>query len=377
MSGLDRIDGFFLLRANGRFAGLDGVRGWAVAMVFSVHLLAFYGTNNYLLAPGHWLVPVMKALHAGWIGVDLFFVASGFLIARALAGRQTGFVDFMSQRLRRLLPAFWATQALVVLLLAALGRTPGPLELVVNMLFLDAFVAGVRPLNFVTWSLGYELAFYTSMALWSALARRTPSLRAPVAVGAVVVALYAAQGLSPLVTHLGLAMPDLARTGGFLFGIGLAKLVASPVWTRLGPVFARAALPAAAGLVALRFVAAVQSPFPQPHHTLFFLGVDACAAVLIGGVLVPGHLATRLFSLRPLRWLGAMSYSVYLVHGILALNAASRVVGVVPPNMRIVAHGVLGWALTLGLGALCWWLFERRYFTARTHPAPVPGTATP
>ena len=70
-----------------RYAGLDGLRAIAVALVVIYHLF-----------PG-WM------LHSGFIGVDMFFVISGFLITSLLLRDRTDLVDFWRRRARRLLPA--------------------------------------------------------------------------------------------------------------------------------------------------------------------------------------------------------------------------------------------------------------------------------
>src|SRR3954471_12639593 len=87
-------------RARGRVAYLDGMRGIAILAVVATH----WG-DTWRLAVG------------GYIGVDVFFVVSGYVITSVLISRPTGYRSFIRRRARRLLPA------LAGLLLGALALT--------------------------------------------------------------------------------------------------------------------------------------------------------------------------------------------------------------------------------------------------------------
>ena len=99
--------------ATGRFDYLDGIRAVAIAAVLALHWFS-------------WYVPLF---HGGVIGVDLFFVLSGFIITTMLWRTPSGWVPFMRRRLSRLYPALIGLVVGSVVLYAAAPWAPiGPVE---------------------------------------------------------------------------------------------------------------------------------------------------------------------------------------------------------------------------------------------------------
>ena len=304
---------------------IQGLRAVAVALVVVYHLHA-------------------AALPGGFVGVDVFFVISGFLITSHLVARPPGSAGdlgaFWGRRIRRLLPAsllvlvssvvatrllapetMWATTAsdaraaaLYVVNWALSGRA-------VDYLSADDAPTAVQHF----WSLSVEEQFYFFWPLVVAgvalLARRRgTSLRAGllVAFGAITAASLAWS------VHLTQTNPAAAYfvtpTRIWELGAGglLAVALARPDRGRRSAERTPgrlSALGAWAGL-ALIAVAAVRysgaTPFPGYQAALPVLGavlVLGCGAPATGGI-GPG----RLLALRPVQWLGDVSYSVYLWH---------------------------------------------------------------
>ena len=105
---------------------LDGLRALAILLVIARHSLRpFIANDTYtpLLTVGS--LDLTPSLLNGWIGVDLFFVLSGFLIGRQ-AWRCDSLARFWFKRVTRILPAYWACLAVwrLPLLLPAAGRAP-------------------------------------------------------------------------------------------------------------------------------------------------------------------------------------------------------------------------------------------------------------
>ena len=199
-----------------RFAFIDGLRGFAALAVVSYHLVF----NTELT---HAIVSVLPtaireiAFH-GSLGVNVFFVISGFVIAYSLrstpmTGAEVG--NFIVRRQLRLDPPYWCVLG-IVLLQSAVGRViPSPVEhplptvteLALNASYLHK-LAGSRELLGVAWTLCIEIQFYLAFValLWIASIGR--SSRMPSA--AIACILAAATGVASAFVR-----PDFVWFGPF------------------------------------------------------------------------------------------------------------------------------------------------------------------
>ncbi|MFN9372732.1 MAG: acyltransferase family protein [Planctomycetaceae bacterium] len=286
---------------------IDGLRAIAVGMVVVYHL--------------GWGFP------GGYVGVDVFFVISGFLITQILSrelAQQTFFLaDFWARRIRRIGPAL-LVMVLVTLLagyrwmtpdeLAGLGQSASALAtLVSNLYFWEetgyfAARADTKPLLH-TWSLAVEEQFYLFYPLvLLGLRSATPRRRWWVLAGAALVSLAVSQ-------YGVLAHP---RGAFYLLPSRAWELMAGGLLALWGDARLRSPTPASllsvAGLLAIVVPAltySVETPFP---------GLAAmppvCGALLL--ILATSHSpnlpVTRLLSSPPLVGLGLISYSLYLWH---------------------------------------------------------------
>ncbi|WP_031465547.1 acyltransferase family protein [Sciscionella sediminilitoris] len=296
---------------------LDGVRGVAILGVLLFHT-------------GH--------LDGGFLGVDLFFALSGYLITDLLlreAGR-TGTVSllaFWGRRIRRLLPALASMLAVVTLLVWLTGtadvvRTTladGPWVqanlqnwhlLAESAGYWDRF--GAARMFEHLWSIAVEEQFYV---LWPVLVlgiawfgRR---LHRRVALAAVLISVVS---LVLMLLLFDPADPSRVYTGTDTraFSLLLGALVATrPVRERLARLSSRAALYLAvsliAGLVVLWLAADGQRSSWLYSGGLF--AHSAAAALLIGlCAQFPGNPVASALGNRALRWIGRISYSLYLWH---------------------------------------------------------------
>jgi len=141
------------------WADLDGLRALAILLVLARHSLRpFVSEDAYLPVAAAGPLDLTPFLLNGWVGVDLFFVLSGFLIGRQ-AWRGDGFVRFWFKRATRILPAYWAC-----LLVIAVGITIGGTwprsggDLLAHLALLQDYTGSTFVPAF--WSLGVEEKFY-------------------------------------------------------------------------------------------------------------------------------------------------------------------------------------------------------------------------
>ena len=360
---------------RGRIGGLDGLRAIAVAVVLVYHLM-----------PG--LLP------GGMVGVDAFFVISGFLITSLLLveRRTTGRIDvrrFWIRRLRRIVPALLAAVAATVAAAACLGgdvllavrrQVLGSVLLVYNWVEIAAgssYFDQTQPLLLTNvWSLAVEEQFYLvwPLVVIALLARGVSRrrVRAGALLALVLSAASAAWALR-LVRDGAPASRVYMGTDTHAFGLMLGAAWAlwhgrategadlEPQPAGLRRVRGAAGWAGLAGLLVLARVAGETAADggAGPEPALIIASVCALAVVqaLTGEVAGADGPARRLMSLleaRPLKWLGERSYGLYLWHwplGVLAFYA-------IPPtaNPWVVAVGVLG--LTLCAAELSYALIE-------------------
>jgi peptidoglycan/LPS O-acetylase OafA/YrhL len=320
---------------------LTGVRGVAALWVALLHGSRYVPIEPVLgRAVTNWVT-------SGWLGVDLFFVLSGFVIAYV---HQTDFPRwdaarywrFLKLRLSRLYPAHLvATLVLVPIVLSATSLslyqfTPETrAEYTWPKLFFSLSLLNGWGFpdsigwNVPSWSVGSEWFAYL---LFPVLALAVNRVRSPLAHGALILAVFAAMiGISIWVRDGQTYMPGqsltLLRVGsGFLIGCSIYNIHRC---LRAGPAFDALALGATAAIVVL---GAAGLP-----HFYDFLMVAAFAALILGLSLARGPAAT-LFSSAPAVYLGRISYSIYLIHLTVLMVVNQGLQRVLPSDLGASAH---------------------------------------
>jgi peptidoglycan/LPS O-acetylase OafA/YrhL len=367
---------------------LDGVRGMAILMVMLFHLLILQGTTR--------LDGVIAYICGyGWLGVELFFVLSGYLITGILydaKGEAHYFRNFYARRTLRIFPLYYAVLFLVLVILphmhlrmfdqmqSAAGHGAWFWLYLSNFYaaYLGAWVSGILD---PTWSLAVEEQFYLCWPLIVLLCSRRTLVKVSLA------AILLAPMSRALLMHAGWTFMNVyPLTTSHLDGLGLGALIALVArgprgLTPLVKMTMWAMLAVAAAGVGL-------SMFDEQLPSIINTWSQTSFVALFGGIIVlavatpagwRGGVVTRLFTLRSLRFLGKYSYALYLFH--LPVEKLVRKTVFDPQAFpRLWGSQLPGqisfWACSIGLAlipaVLSWNLFEKhflklkRYFPA--HP---------
>jgi peptidoglycan/LPS O-acetylase OafA/YrhL len=304
--------------------GLDGLRAVAVLAVVGYHADIFLGDT--------------ELVRGGFLGVEVFFVISGYLITSILLNqwRTHGRIDltsFYRNRARRLLPALFATLGVTVVLsvlflpgeVASLrGPLVASLAYVTNWFFIATDSSyfesvGRPPLLQHLWSLAVEEQFYLVWPILFVLGMRWLGRT-----GLLVAAVAAAVASASLMAYLHVSGSDLTRiyegtdtrAAGLLIGVALAFWW-SP--TRLRTTVGEHApllldgLGIAAGLW-LVLMLFTTDEFGDSLYRFGFARVSVLTAIVIAIAVHPAARFGRWLGSRPLAWVGRRSYGIYLFH---------------------------------------------------------------
>lgn len=152
-----------------RLAAVDMLRLVAALSVAGFHYLGTASPAYWGRAPEDFTQPLHRVSMYGWLGVEAFFLISGFVICMSAWGRTPG--QFAVSRLSRLYPAYWAALVLVLLCLAVTLRDAGKLKetaaprVVAANLTMAPGALRVPALDGVAWTLWVEGRFYLIMAV--------------------------------------------------------------------------------------------------------------------------------------------------------------------------------------------------------------------
>jgi peptidoglycan/LPS O-acetylase OafA/YrhL len=360
------------LRIAAYIPELDGLRGLAIGSVLLYHCHEKLH-SSHLDVIAHW----------GWAGVNLFFVLSGFLITGIILDSRDDphfFRNFYARRGLRI----WPVYVLVLLLnyfvvpfvfgsfwwaVHEIRYAPWLhyIFFVQNLFFL-ALPGTIGP----TWSLAIEEQYYV---FWAPIARFLKN-------GMLLPLLIAIFVASPFIRRLNTGLLTPTHTLTHLDGLAIGSLIAlclrsfafsRETWRKLsgaGLFFGMS------GVVLMIF-----------HGSAF---TDTLLALGFGGMLVAGLLVSgaggwysRALTWRPLKYLGTISYGLYMVHILCFV-----VIGAF--DLRMAKYGMAGdlvvvgvrLALSISVATLMWYGFERpilklkKYFVSRNErPAAKPEAA--
>ncbi|MBP2476776.1 peptidoglycan/LPS O-acetylase OafA/YrhL [Crossiella equi] len=324
-------DAYMALR---RFDGLDGLRAIAALMVVAFH----YGGPDRL---------------QGWIGVQVFFVLSGYLITTLMLREEdrSGKVSlkaFYVRRVFRILPVYFVVLAITTVATLALGIYQSSHLSEAMPLYLTFFneFAGGNPFG-QSWSLGIEQKFYL---LWPLVAFAFGVLplgrRMAITGGLILVALVA----TPF-TFGPQASGWPAHYVSILLGCAMALVMHNRRAYRLVQPLTnpKVAIAMTAGVVVLHYFLkplgdVLNGVAGVPGFVWLMAFYPLAVTLLLPSIIAPGPVQ-KVLSLRPMAFIGERSYSLYLVQSLAAAVVLFAIPGI----------NNWGWAqagLTIGLSLL-------------------------
>ena len=351
---------------------MDGVRAISIALVLGVHA-------------------AFLEVQGGIVGVDVFFVLSGFLITRILLGEwdrhgRISLRNFYARRALRLYPAMLCAIGVSLVVIHA-GRAHGLEQLTLSglpwvLLYVGDIARALNQVNELgllqtTWSLAVEEQFYliwpfVCMSLVSRGYRRDRIAIVLVGLAAVAM-LYRIALLHTGSSILRIAFAPDTRCDGLLLGCALAFWLASDRGQSVA-LRGRLLLHTATlvGIVATGWT--VYKGNGGPPTLGFGIPTAVCTTVLLIATIVsqPMRWLNRLLELPPLTWLGRRSYGVYMLH--------------VPIFIAVEANGgpylrrLLGVVLSLVAAELSWRFWEEPWLRLKhrfnqSPPAPEGAVA--
>jgi peptidoglycan/LPS O-acetylase OafA/YrhL len=345
------------LRLLGRVPSLDGLRAIAVLIVFVSHLEIFLPIHALIVVPG------------GTVGLEPFFVLSGFLITALLLKEQskTGSIgrwDFYKRRIVRLIPPLILLligNVLFALLTSGWNHTQE--QSLLSVLFYysnyyvakspNAFCANLAPGYEHLWSLSFEEQFYLIWP-WVVIAFLTVNRR-PRTVVITLVSAIAVVGAYRGLSYHGVGSwcylfhATQSRADALLWGC-----LAAHLWVRAKEpirVLRYLAWPAAAFLVACLPFSNISGPF---LYLGGFDAIDFCSAVILLALLGNYWVGRRFFEWTPFAKLGLVAYGFYLWH-----LTIFYVVAQVDDGWNDVLRVFAATAGTLVMTLLSWFILEK------------------
>lgn len=352
-----------------RLRALDGLRGVAILLVmgfhYFYHLESFYYKST--LYPYGETFSSVLIFKYGYMGVELFFIISGFVIAMTLESSRS-VIDFVIRRFARIWPALIVSAILTFFLLnwsdapfALHRRQFWPNFLPSLTLTPPSLWSGWFPkVDYVTgvyWSLVVEIRFYVIAVILFWLFSREKLARNIVIFTLVV---YIARAL------LRRAMPGYNGVYDALFIPDYLP------WFAAGAVFyelykERLAKGAALIMLAMMYalIARVSTNYAMIGRDPVFASAAALFFLTLFWFLATKPTSMRIFEIRPLVWIGECSYSIYLYHyavGMILISQVSKTIGLIPQLLLVAAISLL----VLAVGRVSYAVVEnpsRRWLT--------------
>ncbi len=340
----------------GEIRSLTGLRGVAACWVMLYHAAWRAGAT----------APVRVLIDHGYLAVDLFFILSGFVLALNHApafrrDREAAHAGFLRKRLARTYPLYLVATLVCFALIRAgayTGRHATGWALAANLGLIQSWHTGFASIDGPGWSVSAEWGAYLLFPLFCRAALSGPARRGWAVAALCLLALAALSGLpdawagepggraGPLDLWVGASFaPGVRCLAGFGLGVALFRAAGHPLGRRAcaHPLLCPALAIALLGLLCVR-------------------GADVAIVALFAGLILAlsggTGCVTRVLGWGPVRFLGRISYAVYLVHEPVLAGWREAVARAGLPFDHATTLGC-GLASALLLATLCHVLIER------------------
>ncbi|MGO4527052.1 acyltransferase family protein [Microvirga sp. 2MCAF35] len=323
-----------------RFEGVGMLRGIAALLVLYAHLGAQEmdreGATSVVVVTIRTYVtrPLNIIEDFGWFGVCLFFLISGFVITHSIQ-RETRVAFAVRRMLRLYPPLFFAAGVTILVGLGLRDRALPPLATWVSTLTLAGVPVNTPPFLGVEWTLFVEIKFYLLTLLVAPLLRSRPVLAYLLQAAFLCFVIYYVRAFK-----------------GAIFVPAISMYLA--VYLLFGQIayfayMGRTSLAVSVGLALINYVICVYGMYQiEPNrdlaHNSQIVSLFYCMALFYGALYLKGLTIPT-----PLRFFEKISYSLYLLHGVVGI-----------PAMRLAAPYVpnyeLRFLIGLGAGTLAAWI---------------------
>jgi peptidoglycan/LPS O-acetylase OafA/YrhL len=339
--------GFARFKANKVFGGLDGLRFFGIFAVVwhhSIEEISFFRISKY-----------------GFLGVDLFFVVSGFLIVTLLLREKEkqgniSLKSFYIRRALRIFPLYYGFLLAMVVVYTLISRDSGFGRVFLSQLpIYFSYLGNFFPVSLgIVWSLAAEQQFYL---IWPILEKNAHRYITPI----LMVALIANQFVNFQRQALGvwLGIPQLNHVMDttftpILLGVGLAHLLHHASTFGYCQNLLLKKYSAVLWLISLILTVSLVpddiSGFPR-------LLIHCLMTLLVGSVVVnERNKLMPVLSFSPIARIGAISYGIYLFH-IYALVAADKILQKINLDQELMVF-ILGFAISIVVAELSYRFYE-------------------
>ena len=301
--------------SQGRLTSIDGLRGYLAFFVFLHHSCIYF----FYIKTGEWTIPPSKLYrHFGQSSVAIFFMVTGFFLCSKLIDKDTKPIDWERLficRIFRIMPMYFFSISIVFLVVAYLSdfRVKEPLSEVLVNIFRWITLLGSPDINGiertsiiigkVTWYLTYDCLFYSIFPILALIVGEKPPIR------------YLLVGLVGLLC-LTLIHPQIHHLMSFFGG-----MVSAIVSRHL--IFRNSRHYLLASTILLLISAVILYSFPSTSGVIQIILLTIIFSIIASGNTLFGLLSSGIS-----RSFGSISYSLYLMHGILLYFTFSLIIGI-------------------------------------------------